>query len=52
MIENACLAAKENQIPVLYDDIAIGNPAINMFLKEGFVEEYRTAEKIILKKEL
>ena len=47
-----CLAAKENQIPVLYDDIAIDNSAINMFFKEGFLEEYRTAEKVILKKEL
>ena len=47
-----CLAAKENAIPVLYDDIAIDNPAINMFLKQGFYEERRTAEKIILKKEL
>lgn len=47
-----CLAAKEKQIPALYDDIAIDNSAINMFFKEGFSEEYRTAEKIILKKEL
>ncbi|MBQ4425328.1 MAG: GNAT family N-acetyltransferase [Lachnospiraceae bacterium] len=47
-----CSAAKENSISVLYDDIAVDNPAIHMFLKQGFYEEYRTEEKIILKKEL
>lgn len=34
----------------LYDDIAIDNPAISIFLKEGFIEEYRTDEIILLKK--
>ena len=47
-----CSVAKENSIEVLYDDIAIDNPAIHMFLKNGFKEDYRTEEKIILKKEL
>jgi RimJ/RimL family protein N-acetyltransferase len=47
-----CFVAKNNGISVLYDDIAIDNPAITLFLKHGFVEEYRTEEKIILKKEL
>ena len=47
-----CDAAKENGIRVLYDDIAIDNPAIHLFLKQGFCEERRTEEKIILKKDL
>lgn len=36
----------------LWDDIAIDNPAIRLFLKNGFSEEYRTEEIIMLKKEL
>ena len=47
-----CWVVKNNGISVLYDDIAIDNHAITLFLKHGFVEEYRTKEKIILKKEL
>ena len=47
-----CSAAKNNGISVLYDDIAIDNPAIGLFLIHGFAEEYRTEEKIYLKKEL
>ena len=37
---------------VLRDDIAIDNPAVGLFLKAGFTEEYRTNEIIMLKKEL
>ena len=51
-LELLCNAAKGNGIKVLYDDIAIDNPAITMFLKHGFAEEYRTEEIIMLKKEL
>lgn len=47
-----CWVVKNNGISVLYDDIAIDNHAITLFLKHRFVEEYRTKEKIILKKEL
>lgn len=47
-----CAAAKGNGVSVLYDDIAIDNPAIKLFLRHGFTEEYRTEEKIFLKKEL
>ena len=47
-----CNAAKQNGIKLLYDDIAIDNPAVTVFLKNGFVEEYRTSEIIMLKKEL
>lgn len=47
-----CEAAKTNGIDILYDNIAIDNPAIKLFLKLGFYEEYRTDEIIMLKKEL
>ena len=39
-------------VEVLYDNIAIDNPAIKLFLKTGFYEEYRTDEIIMLKKEV
>ena len=47
-----CEAARENDVRILCDDIAIDNPATNMFLRAGFYEEYRTDEIIMLKKEL
>ena len=51
-LELLCSAARENGITVIYDDIAANNPAIAMFLKHGFVEEYRTNEIIMLKRTL
>lgn len=51
-LERLCHAAKKNGADVLYDDIAIDNPAIMMFLKHGFIEAYRTKEIIMLRKEL
>ena len=51
-LELLCAAAKENGISVLYDDIAIDNTAVRLFLKQGFYEDYRTEEKIVLKKDL
>ena len=47
-----CDAAKQNGIKQLYDDIAIDNPSVTMFFKNGFVEEYRTSKIVMLKKEL
>ena len=47
-----CDAAKANGVDVLRDDIAIDNPAAELFLKAGFTEEYRTDEIIMLKKNL
>ena len=47
-----CNAAKQNGVKLLYDDLAIDNPAITMFLQNGFMEEYRTHKFIMLKKEL
>ena len=40
------------EIAYHYDDIAIDNPSITLFLRHGFVEEYRVDEIIMLKKEL
>ncbi|MBR7928273.1 GNAT family N-acetyltransferase [Aerococcaceae bacterium zg-ZUI334] len=47
-----CNEARKNGITELYDDIAIDNPSLKLFLKHGFEEIYRTAEKIVLKKAL
>lgn len=51
-LELLCSVAKKNGIATIYDDIAIDNSAIQLFLDNGFIEVYRTKEKIILKKEL
>ena len=37
---------RTNGVTVVYDDIAIGNPAISLFLKHGLIEEYRKDEII------
>lgn len=47
-----CEGAKKRGIEELYDDIAIDNPAITLFLQMGFAEEYRTEEIVMLKKKL
>lgn len=47
-----CCFAKENGVTILYDDIAIDNSPIALFLKNGFEEEYRTEEIIMLRKNL
>ena len=47
-----CRLAKENGVTILYDDIAIDNSAIALFLKNGFEEEYKTDEIIMLRKNL
>ena len=51
-LELLCSAAKENGIPALYDEIAIDNPAVELFRKHGFSEERRTEDTILLKKVL
>lgn len=47
-----CKCAKENGIHVLYDDILLDNPSVYLFLKNGFIEEKRTDEIVIVKKNL
>ena len=45
-------AAKANGVSVLYDDIAVDNPAISLFYRHGFSEAYRTDAYILLRKAL
>ena len=45
-------AARSRGIPVLYDDPALDNPAIDMLLRAGFSEIARTDQLVLLKKEL
>jgi len=47
-----CEAARKEHIPELYDNIAIDNPGIALFLQCGFQEDYRTEEIIMLKRKL
>ena len=47
-----CKHAKDENIPELYDNIAIDNPGIHLFLRCGFQEMYRTDEIVMLKKQL
>ena len=47
-----CEIAKENGIKELYDDIAIDNSSVELFLKCGFEEVLRSNEYILAKKEL
>ncbi len=47
-----CKAAKEAGIHELYDDIAIDNSSVTVFLKCGFEEVMRTSEYVLVKKEL
>ena len=47
-----CEAARANGVKRLLDDIAIDNPAVAMFLREGFREQTRTDEFILVEKNL
>ena len=47
-----CETAKANGIRELYDDIAIDNSSVALFLKCGFVEVLRTTGYVLVKKEL
>lgn len=45
-----CRLAKDSGVDVLYDAIAIDNPAVALFKRSGFAEEYRTDEIILVRK--
>ena len=45
-------AAGKRGITALYDDLALDNPALHLFLNLGYREEYRTDQIIMLKKRL
>ena len=47
-----CESAKQNGIRVLYDDILINNPSVNLFLKNGFEVVETTKDIIVVKKVL
>lgn len=47
-----CGAARANGVQALYDNIAIDNGAVKLFLSCGFTEIGRTAEAIWVKKDL
>ena len=47
-----CAEAKQQGISSLYDDIAIDNPGISIFLKNGFSVYKKTSEVVYVKKEL
>ena len=42
--------AKQKGISVLYDEIAIDNPSINLFLKNGFIIVKQNNESVLIKK--
>lgn len=47
-----CQAAQDAGIHELYDDIAIDNPSVALFIKYGFTEVLRTDKYVLLRKEL
>ena len=51
-LQMLCEAAEKENIPELYDSIAIDNPGIKLFYQCGFQEVYRTEEIIMVKKVL
>ena len=51
-LDELCKEAKLNGIRRIYDNIAIDNPSVKLSERCGFVEEDRTAEVIMLRKDL
>ena len=51
-LQMLCDEARNNGVSFLYDDIAINNPGISIFIKLGFKEVDRNSEIILLKKDL
>lgn len=47
-----CNEAKSNGLTMLYDDIAVDNPSVHLFLKNGFTIDYQTDEIIMVKRVL
>lgn len=47
-----CEAARANGVARLYDNIAVDNPSVGLFLKAGFTEASRTNEYILVAKDL
>ena len=51
-LELLCGHARKDGFAAVYDDMALDNPALGLFLSMGFAEVYRTAEILMLKKDL
>ncbi|MBR2950852.1 MAG: GNAT family N-acetyltransferase [Lachnospiraceae bacterium] len=51
-LEMLCEAAKENGLDVIYDEIAVDNPLVSLFLNCGFEEVQRTEGTVLVKKKL
>lgn len=47
-----CENARKNGIQELYDNIAVDNPSVELFLNMGFYKAYETDEFVMMKKEL
>lgn len=47
-----CAAAKANGVERLYDNIAVDNPSIDVFLRSGFREVSRNGEYVLVAKDL
>lgn len=45
-------AARQNGIEKLCDDIAIGNPSVKLFLREGFREVWRNEDCVMMERAL
>lgn len=51
-LELLCGAAKDNGLSALYDDIAVDNPSVHMFLRHGFTVDYQTDGFVTVKRVL
>ncbi len=51
-LELLCQAAGENGVERLYDDIALDNPSVGLFLRHGFREVKRTEAYVLVARDL
>ncbi len=51
-LDMLCQAVKDNGFTFVRDDMALDNPAVSLFLRHGFREEYRDGSIMMLKKDL
>ena len=51
-LQQLCIAAKNNGITVIHDEIAADNPSCKLFLKNGFDIEYQNEEVVMVKRDL
>lgn len=51
-LELLCDAARGRGVATLRDNVALDNPAIGLFLRHGFAEEWRSDEFVMLRRDL